>query len=558
VKIDVRWQLLLAVICIGLVWSLLGYQLQTVGLCSTRVPSSGGRLVEGMIGQPQFINPLLSDGNPVDQELVDLIFDGLTRYNDKGELEPVLSQSWQVSEDGHQVSFELREDITWHDGQPFTAKDVAFTYGLLQTEDFPVSEGLKSFWESVVISQTGLYQVDFILPQPYGPFLDATTRGILPAHLLENIPPSEHAEHAYNRLPIGTGPFLVSPGSDLQRDGRLVLAPNPSYWRQGIQIDGLEFRFFPDTQALANAYSEGEIQAITSVPTADVPIIAALDGVRLFSAATLRFTQLIFNLSENGSKVVANREVREALSIALDREALVDKSINGQGLPLEGPYVPNSWAYRPDLLRTYRYDPATAAIKLDSAGWAIPEGSSKRQQGGQLLEIHLLVPSLQEHLSLANYIKEQWSQLGIETELQIVSPDELRQKLAERDFDVALINIEPEGDPDLYDFWSQEAIIRGQNYGGWNNRRASEALESARQLSVVDDRMPYYEAFLRYFDEDLPALTLYQHVNTYALSDSVNDAELGRIDSPRDRYETLAEWFLLYREVAVACPQPDA
>ena len=557
-KIDVRWQLLLAVICIGLVWSLLGYQLQAVGLCSTRVPSSGGRLVEGMIGQPQFINPLLSDGNPVDQELVDLIYDGLTRYNDQGELELALSRSWQVSEDGLLVSFELREDITWHDGQPFTAKDVVFTYGLLQSEDFPVSDGLKSLWRSVVISQTGPFQVDFILPQPYGPFLDATTRGILPAHLLENIPPIEHVEHAFNRSPIGTGPFLVSPGSDLQRDGRLILVPNPAYWRQGVQIDALEFQFFSDMQALASAYREGEIQAISSVPTANVSLVVTLDGVRLFSAAAPRLTQLIFNLSDDGSGAVRNREVREALSIALDREALVDKSLNGQGLPLEGPYLPNSWAYRPDLLRTFHYDPATAVVKLDSAGWVIPEGSSKRQQDGQLLKIRLLVPSLPEHLSLANNIEEQWSQIGIETELKIISPDDLRQALAQRAFDVALIDVAPGGDPDLYDFWSQEAIIRGQNYGGWNNRRASEALESARQLSAVDERKPYYEAFLEYFDNDLPALTLYQHVNTYALSDSVNNAELGRIESPRDRYETLAEWFLLYREVAVACPEPGA
>ena len=104
-------------------------------------------------------------------------------------------------------------------------------------------------------------------------------------------------------------------------------------------------------------------------------------------------------------------------------------------------------------------------------------------------------------------------------------------------------------------FWSQEAIVRGQNFGGWNNRRASEALENARRLTSRSEREPYYEAFQTYFDSDLPAVTLYQHVYTYGLSEAVQQAEVGRIDSPRDRYETLNRWFLEYQEVVSACPE---
>ncbi|MBP6788281.1 MAG: hypothetical protein KA170_11880, partial [Candidatus Promineofilum sp.] len=107
--------------------------------------------------------------------------------------------------------------------------------------------------------------------------------------------------------------------------------------------------------------------------------------------------------------------------------------------------------------------------------------------------------------------------------------------------------------PDLYDFWSQEAIVRGHNYGGWNNRRASEALEAARQLLSPGERSVYYEAFLRQFDADLPALTLYQHVTSYALSDQVQQAEIGRLGRPRDRFATLPAWFLTFREVTVSC-----
>jgi len=145
--------------------------------------------------------------------------------------------------------------------------------------------------------------------------------------------------------------------------------------------------------------------------------------------------------------------------------------------------------------------------------------------------------------------------LGIDTAVTLLPDAEsLRAALDGGDFDVALLDVIPPADPDLYDFWSQEAIVRGHNYGSWNNRRASEALEAARQLVPQAERAVYYEAFLRQFDADLPALTLYRHVTNYVLSDTVQAAEIGRLQEPRDRFATLPAWFLSFREVPVNCP----
>ncbi len=141
-KTDIRWQLLLAVSGFGLVFALLTFQVQTAGLCSVRVPASGGVFAEGIVGAPQYLNPLLADNNPVDRELTSLIFDGLTRY-EKGELVPALAQEWQISEDGLSVLFTLRDDLTWHDGEPVTTADVAFTYGLMQDDAFRANPALR-------------------------------------------------------------------------------------------------------------------------------------------------------------------------------------------------------------------------------------------------------------------------------------------------------------------------------------------------------------------------------------------------------------------------------
>lgn len=512
------------------------------------------------MGAPQRLNPLLADANPVDRELSNLIFDGLTRYDESGRLTPNLARSWTVSQDGRTIGFTLRDDVTWQDGERFTAADVAFTYGLMQDEAFPGLAGLHTLWRSVTITVGSEVGITFTLPTAYGPFLDATTRGILPAHRLEGVTAARLADDPFNQEPIGTGPFIVVPGENWRESGVLRLAPNPTHWRQGIQLDTLVFRFYPDEAALLAGFAGGEIQAVSRIPDQLLPQAAAQPTMRLFTASDERYSQLLFNQFD-GAAALREGGVRKALAFALDREAIVDNVLNGQGLPLEGPYLPTSWAYNPGVLTAYSYQPETAAGLLNEAGWPIPAGSTVRQQDGVTLTLRLLVPNVPLRLALADAIASQWRAAGIEVVVQPVAAEQLRDSLAQRQFDAALVEVEPLGDPDLYDFWSQEAIIRGQNYAGWNSQRASEALEAARQLWDVNERRPYYDAFLRFFENDLPALTLYQHVYSFGLSDTVKSlqsanglADVGRIDSPRERYTTLASWFLLYRDVTISCP----
>lgn len=557
-KIDIRWQLLLVVICLGLVVSLLSYQIQSAGLCTTRIPSTGGRLGVGMVGRPDKINPLLGTSNPVDQELINLIFDGLMRYDETGMPVTSLAQSWHVSDDGKTLGFELRDDISWHDGQPFTAEDVVFTYGLLQDEEFPAPDSLKNLWSSVTISSTNESTVDFILPQPYGPFLDATTLGILPSHILKGVPVNRLANHVYNTSPVGTGPFAVSQIFDWEEAGQLRLIPDPGHWRGSVKIDTLDYRFYPDNKSVGEAFSAGAIQAISGISTEAVPEFLSLPGVRLYTSPGRQITQLLFNLSESGSALLNSVQGRQALALGTNRPLLIDESVTGQGMPLEGPYIPGSWAFDPDAVAKIDYDRETASAILEELGWILADGTATRDKEGVPLVLRLLLADDDAGRELAHTLASQWADIGIDVEPNVVPPDEMATALSEEAFDVAIVQVLTPGDPDLYDFWSQEAIVSGQNYGAWNNRRASEDLEMGRQLYLVDERLPYYAAFLQYFSEDLPALTLLQHVDNFALSETIQEAEVGRFQQPRDRYDSLANWFMLYREVAVACSESEA
>jgi peptide/nickel transport system substrate-binding protein len=552
VKIDIRWQLLLASVCLLFVLTLLGLQIQTVGLCTVAVPTRGGKLVEGMIGKPHAINPLLSMGNPVDEELSSLIFDGLVKIGEDGQFEPAIAESWEVTDDGRTLRFELKDNVFWHDGQPVTSADVEFTYGLLQDESFPASPVLKSMWQSVAISRTNDSSVEFLLPQPYSPFLEATSIGLLPAHILGDIRASELPEHPFNLAPVGSGPFELDTGELWTKTGKLTLAPNPDFWQKSTLIDAIEFRFFPDSQSLAKAFGDGDVQAVTSVPTEDILQFAAAEGMRLFTYGISRYTQIIFNLRDGGNPALGPLDVRTALALALDRPRLIDQALSGQGLPLEGPYIPQSWVYNANQ-GVREYDPNNAKALLEAAGWNVPEGSKFRQQDGRNLSVRLLIADNQVNQELAKVIAEQWANIGVEVLTTFTDPLDLSTELSTGNFDVAIVDIDVPIDPDLYDFWSQESIVDGQNFSGWNNRRASEALESARQLWNADERAPYYGAFLSLFDNDLPALTLYQHVRSYGLSESVNEADIGRIDSSRERFQTFPDWFLQYRDVAIEC-----
>jgi peptide/nickel transport system substrate-binding protein len=513
-----------------------------------------------MVGAPRYLNPLLSDGFPVDQELNSLIFDGLTQYGAEGLLEPALAQSWSVSEDGLTVTFVLRDDVLWHDGEPVTADDVLFTYGLLQAEDFPGDTAVRNLWQSVEMQKVDERSVSFTLPERYAPFMEETTRGILPAHLLEGETAVSLQTSQFNQAPIGTGPFMVDERVNWQEDGRLRLLPNPNAWRQGTKISAVEFQFFPDEATMLEAFLAGSIHAINRVSDESVPLLAAQPDVRLFSAPESRYTAMLFNFKNPPSPLVQTKSGREALAYGLDRPALIDEALNGQGMPLEGPYLPSSWAYNPALLADYAYDPVTTGTLLDEAGWAYPEGGSVRQQDGEPLVVNMLTLNTPQHKAMAEAIGQQWSDAGINSQVTLAADmADLRQKLAEGVFDVAVVDIAPPGDPDLYDFWSQEAIVRGSNFTGWNNRKASEALEMGRQTWAEGDRRPFYDTFQRQYNQDLPALTLYQHVYTYALSPEVNEVEIGLISEPRDRYKTLAAWYLLFRDVAVACtPEPGS
>ena len=377
----IRWQALIALSGIILV----GVFLYSIALSRTTVlvPDEGGIYVEGLAGAPQYVNPLLAQYNQVDQDLCAFIFNGLTRNDSHGDLAPDLAASWSVSPDGLIYLFHLRHDVRWSDGEPFDADDVLFTTGLMQDPDFPGVPDLSALWRTVSAEKVDTYTVRFRLSEPFPSFADYTTIGILPKHILSGVSARDLPSHPYNVHPIGTGPFLLS---DISAE-RALLVPNPRTFlpqerftrNEQPYLAGIEFRFYPTYERLLTAYRAGEIQGISYIPPDLFPQAAKLTSLNLYSAQLSGYQIVYLNLQDpEGAPFFQDARVRRALLLALDRQALIDEALNGQGLVANGPIRPWSWAYDPQLPPA-KYDPTQAQALLAEER----EGEERGQAEGE-------------------------------------------------------------------------------------------------------------------------------------------------------------------------------
>jgi peptide/nickel transport system substrate-binding protein len=508
------------------------------------VPDVGGTYTEGIAGRPQFINPLLAHYNQVDQDLSALIFNGLTRADGKGSLEPDLAKSWQVSDDGLAYLFRLRQDVHWQDNQAFTADDVLFTINLMRDPEFPGVPYLADLWQTVTVEKIDDYTIRFILPEPYPSFVDFTTIGILPQHLLNDMPARDLLSHPFNLNPIGTGPFKL----DEVNTRFARLSANPLYTGPKPRLAYLELHFYPSYQAVITAYQAGEVQGISFIPPQAIPTVKNLESLNLYTARLSGYAIIYLNLqAPETAPFFQEVEVRQALLYALDRQAIIDRALYGQGLVANGPIRSWSWAYNPDQ-PAIDFDPARANDLLNEAGWVDNDGDGIREKEGQPLAFELLSSDDPDKINVAGVVREQWQQVGVAATVKVVGA-RLGKRLIQHDFQAALAEVLLTGDPDPYPLWHQTQIESGQNYAGWNNDEASILLEAARTTPDKGRRNDFYFEFQRIFAEEVPSLILFHPVYTYGVSQEVFDVQVSPMANPSDRFRSLPNWYVLTRQV---------
>ena len=544
-----RWQLLVLFLT-GLVVGILLLLEKRGGLgeVSTLQPAIGGSYTEALIGNPQRMNPLLDASNSVDRDVDKLIFSGLVRFDSRGIPAPDLAETIGISQDGMLYNIKLKPDLVWHDGKDLTTKDILFTIDLIRNGGEYVAEDVRTLWDSIEVYLFDDLNMQLKLPEPYAPFMDYLTFGVLPQHLFDGMDINEIAASPLNLRPVGSGPYrfgeLLMEGSTIS--GIRLLA-NEDFAGESPFLQEIVFRYYPDASSAYQAYIQGSVQGISEVPADLLPQALTNEDLNIYTGRLPRISLVLLNLNDTGVPFFQELAVRKALLLGMNRHAIISEKFNGQAIVANGVILPGTWAYNESIVEV-GYDPQLAAETLKNAGYVVTgENSTTRVKEDVALSLVLSYPDDDLHQGIAQMIAENWRTLGVDVTLEGVPPDVfVSEKLEPRAYQAALVdlNLSRTPDPDPYPFWDLGQAESGQNYSQWNNRLASDSIEQARVTTDLSERMRLYHNFQAIFAEELPALPLYYPVYNYAVSEQIMGVTMGPLFDTSDRLATITTWYL--------------
>ncbi len=541
---NLRWQIALAAAGVALIGLVLLF-------VSNRAfedrPARGGTVVEAVVGRPATLNPLLATSD-VEIDVARLLFSGLTRADSDGRIRPDLASEWTISADGRVYTFRLR-DAVWHDGTQVTSDDVVLTARLARDDAVPTTKNpLAAAWRQAEVAAVDAKTVRITLPEPFAPFLSATTLGLVPAHIFAPVPAGEIGRHEASVLaPVGTGAWRLDVPGGLDQD-QIRLVRFDRHWavtERQPYLDGLTLRFYDSQAAALEALGRREVQLMGGVTPDALSLLG--DEVRQLNAVSGDYTLIYLN----PSKVLFNEApVRRALGLAVDRTAIIQGVLRGQGAVAKSPIPPGSWAYDPAVPAPL-FDPTTADALLTEAGWVDADGDGTRDRDGRPLRFALDVYAGDtELLAVAGRIRDDWQAIGVAVDVRPLGQSAIVQSLTARSYEAALYGVHTlmDADPDPYPLWHSAQAESGLNFADLADAQIDQLLVGVRQVPPddVDDRRRLYGAFQARFAELQPALLLYHPVYTMA----VVDPNLGGVQlpaflaEPADRHFTSRDWFV--------------
>jgi len=510
-------------------------------------PARGGTHIEGAIGIPRFINPALAQISDVDRDLTRLVYSGLMKYEKSGKLVLDLAQNFSI-ENNTAYTFTLKDSLFWHDGKPLSADDVVFTIKLIQDPKY--ASPIRLNWQGVSVEQTDQKTISFKLTSPYSPFLENATVGILPKHIWENIAPKSFPLAEANLQPVGSGPykferFQKDPSGNIQA---YILKTNENYYTAPPRIERLVFKFFESEDEAAAALGNKEVNALSFLSGSNREL-AAGGANAVYSFTLPRYFAVFFNQIK--SKALAQREVREALALALNREEIINVAAGGNGIPAYGPVVRELLGYNPQIEEKYKFSPEEAMKILEQAKWLDTDGDGVREKklagesDPRVLEFNLITVQWPELETVTRILKEQWGKTGARVNVESLTLGELQQNfIRPREYDALLFGQVVGIDPDPFSFWhSSQKKDPGLNLAMYENKTVDKILEEARQTLDSGIRSEKYLIFQDEITKDLPAIFLYTPLYLYPISDKIKGVGEGKIADPSWRFADVNKWY---------------
>ena len=466
-------------------------------------PAYGDAIRVGSIGDASTLIPMLASDS-ASQSIISLVYNGLVRYNKNLEVEGDLAERWDISDDGKTITFYLRKNVKWHDGKPFTAHDVMFTYKVMVDPKTPTAyAGDFQQVKKAEVLDDYTFRVQY--EQPFAPALISWSMAMVPRHLLEG---QDIVTSPLGRHPIGTGPYRFVKWTTGQE---IILEDNPDYYEGKPYISEYNDRIIPDPATMFLELKSGGIDWMGLTPIQYKRQTTGKEfneNFNKYKYVSFGYTYLGYNLL---SPLFQDKRVRQALTYAINKQSIIEGVLLGLGVVATSPYKPDSWVYNPNV-KKYPYNPDEAKELLKEAGWEDSDGDSILDKDGRPFSFTILTnQGNTQRTSAGVIIQDNLKKVGIEVKVRVVEwAAFLKEFINKKNFEAVILGWSVPQDPDLYDVWHSTKTKETElNFISYKNPEVDRLLNLARHTFDREKRKEYYYKLQDILAEEQPYTFLY-------------------------------------------------
>jgi len=492
------------------------------------LPAMGGTYREGMLTQPVYINPVISNGNEADKDIIALTYSTVAD----------LAEKITVADNNQVWTVRIKDNVYWHDGTRLTADDIVFTIQSIQNPE--ANSPLSAAWQGVTPERVSELELTLTTGAPYA-FFDENLKSfyVVPKHIFSQVPVANWRQSDYNLEPIGSGPYKVA-SFKKEKNGFIseyYLVKNDRYFKEKPFINNITFIFFANPDDELEAFNIARIDALSGINPLLVKNIK-----RPHKIVDLRLPRYyaVF-LNQNSNDLLKNRAVRLALDYATDKKDIIKNVFFGSASLIDEPtpYMPQATSSDPTS-----YDPGEAMKILDA---------SKLRKGtdGFFGEIKLVIPQIEFLTKTAGILKSNWEAIGIKTTLITLDiPTISNEVIKNRNYDAILFGNAFATNPDMFSFWhSSERFYPGLNLSLYNNKDADKLIESVRKDFDSSSRAKKLADFTALIRADTPAVFLYSPNYLYLMNNNIRGFNEAIINTPSSRFHDVTSWYIKTKRV---------
>jgi peptide/nickel transport system substrate-binding protein len=502
-------------------------------------PAYGDTLIEALTGNISGLIPnVLSDSASF--EIGSLLYSGLVSRDGDFKIVGELAESWTFSPDCRNLTFKLRPNVKWHDGTPFTAADVVFTWRTMIHPKTPTAYK-EDFYAVESAEAVDPLTVHITYKKVHAKALQSWALWMLPRHLLEPYVADGKLREAPQNWsnPVGTGPYRFG---ELRSGEKIVLLANSDYYDGPPYISRLVYRIIPSQATIflelkARGIDVAGLTALQYKRQTDYP--AFRKAYNRFRYPANVYTYFGFNLKDPR---FADKRVRQAFAHAIDRQEMIDGVLLGFGREATGPYKPGTWAYNANV-RRYPYDPARARALLAEAGWTHTNQEGLLVKDGKPFTFELLTnQGNDERKKVAEIIQAALRDVGVGVEIRVLEwAAFLKEYIKKRRFEAIILGWGIGLDPDQYEIWHSSKMGPDQlNHISYANPEVDALLERGRSFCQESERKPYYDRLQEVLAEEQPVVFLYFRDALPVVSRRVH----GIVPSPNGIRYNFHDWFV--------------